>query len=872
MGPSSPPSLSAAEPPAEAKAEEEEAPSPPFLLLSNAGSSSPSRRRSTSGRGRGGGGRDELLPPPVMPQLLSTTMPQPAAARGGFAGDMASVLEADDDWDRHRRIQGALHRQNFTLHKLHLAGMGLYGRDRERAALRDAFRATTLATAEASPSADPDHDPTNAALAAPGVALVSVVGRAGTGKTRLCESLRADVRACGGFFLRGKFEWQQWQRQQRQPSSGSRSEPLAAIGAALSDLQGQMEAQMGGPALSDAVRSSLRKALGEDGARALAAAVPGLARLFATAGEEGGSEPAPPDAPPRGDDGDDDANPRTTTKTKTTNPAVVAQSKEEAAAETETEELLTTRSARLEYLFQELFRCVCRPGHPVVLFLDDVQWSDDGGVTLALLSAILADPALSGLMVLAACREEEVDDEHPWNVLVRDLREHHASKVALRQVSLSDLDRSAVLGMVRAALSCDDGGGDDGRTARLAEIVRSKTSGNALHVLQFLAGLYDDGLLRYNVGSLKWGWDERAVQARPVTDNVVEMTTAKLQKLRPELRAVLVVAACLCRTFDAASLEFVLGQIGTMDLLGSSFWAAAASYSCSAPAVVDGDDGAANAVGDERPGCEAPPGQVGEATSGSPPTAGAPLSPPLVPSMAPSTRSEGKSPGHLVLADKKEKDEDQYLKAGLLQASLDQLVEDAVIEYNSQLDSYCFAHDMIQEAAFCLIPDKVRGPVQRAVGLALLRSHKVKELGDSLYFRAIELSNVIGSGADGGEDYDDGSQFEMTSDLENATLVQHNNDAGQRAMAKAAFGSSLRYFEAGLQRLGKASSSGGGGGDGRLFLEMSSGAAEAAFCSGNISAMERHIAAALKFDAPIENKVRTTPSLTVCIAVRFLVY
>ena len=41
------------------------------------------------------------------------------------------------------------------------------------------------------------------------VSLVTVVGRAGTGKTRLCESLRGDVLKCGGFFLRGKFEWRQ---------------------------------------------------------------------------------------------------------------------------------------------------------------------------------------------------------------------------------------------------------------------------------------------------------------------------------------------------------------------------------------------------------------------------------------------------------------------------------------------------------------------------------------------------------------------------------------------------------------------------------------------------------------------------------------
>jgi AAA ATPase domain len=308
-----------------------------------------------------------------------------------IAQEMSSVLDADDDWDRHQKIQRALHRHNFTLHKLQLAGMELFGRDGELDVLREAFQQVA-----STPSTNVHVESTTDLLLEPKVAVVHVLGRAGTGKTRLCDELEADVTRRNGFFLKGKFDLQ------------DRKEPFTGLMAALSGLVDQIKAR--GDSFTRTVISDLLEAIGDD-VRVLTSVVPGLEALLYNV--EASSAPRH-DACDCEQVGDRTGSSLGGSKADETAPRgkdvdVVTSGDDEGR--------LTTRSSRLHYLFRMFFRCLCRPDHPVVLMLDDMQWSDDA--TRSLLSTVVTDPSLSNLMVLATCREE-VDDQHPWSGLLSD--------------------------------------------------------------------------------------------------------------------------------------------------------------------------------------------------------------------------------------------------------------------------------------------------------------------------------------------------------------------------------------------------------------------------------------------------------------------
>ncbi|MDX5053317.1 AAA family ATPase, partial [Streptococcus suis] len=76
--------------------------------------------------------------------------------------------------------------------------------------------------------------------------------------------------------------------------------------------------------------------------------------------------------------------------------------------------------------------------HPLVLFLDDLQWLD--AATLNLLENLLIQPGLQHLMLIGAYRDNEVDSAHP---LMRKLDAIRKAGVVVHEITL-------------APLACDD--------------------------------------------------------------------------------------------------------------------------------------------------------------------------------------------------------------------------------------------------------------------------------------------------------------------------------------------------------------------------------------------------------------------------------
>nr|WP_300971273.1 AAA family ATPase [Thiocapsa sp.] len=72
---------------------------------------------------------------------------------------------------------------------------------------------------------------------------------------------------------------------------------------------------------------------------------------------------------------------------------------------------------RLRALLVALLRQVAAPEHPLVLFLDDLQWADQP--SLDFIGALLEDTALRGLLLIGAYRDNEVDAAHPLLRLLR---------------------------------------------------------------------------------------------------------------------------------------------------------------------------------------------------------------------------------------------------------------------------------------------------------------------------------------------------------------------------------------------------------------------------------------------------------------------
>src|SRR6266851_5569892 len=67
--------------------------------------------------------------------------------------------------------------------------------------------------------------------------------------------------------------------------------------------------------------------------------------------------------------------------------------------------------ARFQVVFRRFIGVFARQEHPLALFLDDLQWLD--AATLDLLEDLLTPPGVPHLMLIGACRDNEITPSHP---------------------------------------------------------------------------------------------------------------------------------------------------------------------------------------------------------------------------------------------------------------------------------------------------------------------------------------------------------------------------------------------------------------------------------------------------------------------------
>ncbi|MEG4496460.1 ATP-binding sensor histidine kinase [Microcoleus sp. F10-C6] len=207
----------------------------------------------------------------------------------------------------------------------------------------------------------------------------------------------------------------------------------------------------------------------------------------------------------------------------------------------------TEAQNRFNLVFQKFIRVFCSVEHPLVIFLDDLQWADSA--TLKLLQVMMADEETKYLFLLGAYRDNEVNPTHPLIMTLEALQKQGA---IINQITLTPLDIEHI-----AMLIADTVRRDRGSVMPLAELVVGKTQGNPFFVNQFLRTLYEENLLNFNLQQRNWDWNISKIEAVGITDNVVELMVGKLRKMPDLTQQVLRLAACVGNSFDLNTLSIV---------------------------------------------------------------------------------------------------------------------------------------------------------------------------------------------------------------------------------------------------------------------------------------------------------------------------
>jgi len=316
---------------------------------------------------------------------------------------------------------------------------------------------------------------------------------------------------------------------------------------------------------------------------------------------------------------------------------------------------------RLKILFRILMRSLASPNHPIVLFLDDLQFSDDA--SLDLIESLVLDTALENILFVLGYRDDEIEKYARAKKFLENLTPNSSNDktrnksftfLAIHNLSV-DAIRDLLADVMDLRKRRDDDDEED-EVLPLANVILRKTQGNPFFALEFLQSAAENGFIYLSLEHGKWMWDAAKIEAEMnVSKNVVELVLNRLQTFPDEVQVLLSLASCIGAVFDATLLATLY-----------------------------------------------------ENTLSS---ASAETAPPSMPSIKEVCRSA--PPGALELATESSEKE--------IRSMLQHVVEQGILVSGDQLQ-YQFSHDRIQQASYLLMLEgKEQQGMELRVGLQLLR-------------------------------------------------------------------------------------------------------------------------------------------------------
>ncbi|MBV1874277.1 MAG: PAS domain S-box protein, partial [Gammaproteobacteria bacterium] len=319
-----------------------------------------------------------------------------------------------------------------------------------------------------------------------------ISGLTGIGKSRLVQELEAPILMRRGLFARGKY------------NQFSQHQPYDTLTQAIGTLVRQMLTET--TERLEAWRSDILDVFGING-QLLTAVIPELSLLL---GPQPDVTPLPP----------------------------------------------TEARNRFNDLFCRFFTCLAQKEHPLVLFVDDLQWCDDA--TLDLLELIVSNPEEHPyILLILAFRSDEVNARHRIQ-LTKELL--NKNQTAFLNFELAELDKVAVNEITAYMLSSKPADIVD-----VTEVIYTTSGGNPLLVSESLRWLHHKGGVYYGDDGL-WHWKKIDLAQLELPDNALALFTGKLSLLSPKLQNLLVHAALLGARFKATDLAELL-DISLSDLL-----------------------------------------------------------------------------------------------------------------------------------------------------------------------------------------------------------------------------------------------------------------------------------------------------------------
>ena len=209
---------------------------------------------------------------------------------------------------------------------------------------------------------------------------------------------------------------------------------------------------------------------------------------------------------------------------------------------------------RFNLVFQNFIKVFSKQSHPLVLFIDDLQWAD--GASIKLIQNLLMDHELEYFLFIGAYRDNEINIGHPLSIAFDNIGKNDVDMVNIKLPPFTSQNISSLLS--------DSFKIENDKVLDLAKLILEKTGGNPFFVLEFIKQLCDDELIKFDKG---WKWQLDKIQQSRITDNVVELMAGRIKKLPEKTLDTLKIACCIGIKFpfDVLSAVYEKSEKETLD-------------------------------------------------------------------------------------------------------------------------------------------------------------------------------------------------------------------------------------------------------------------------------------------------------------------
>ncbi|WP_207642419.1 diguanylate cyclase [Pseudobacteroides cellulosolvens] len=221
---------------------------------------------------------------------------------------------------------------------------------------------------------------------------------------------------------------------------------------------------------------------------------------------------------------------------------------------------------RFQMTFRKFINVFASKEHPLVVFLDDLQWSDTS--TLDLIKYILLSGNVKHVLFIGAYRDNEVQAGHHLLGFMEELKNSQQDLgKPFEEIYLKPLEFSSVKNLI-----ADTFHSSIHETEPLTDIIFHKTKGNPFFINRILNSLYLQGTFKFMVEKGQWVYELEKVKAAEISDNVVDLLVKGLESLPEETMNILKLVACIGTQFDLNTVCLISKK--TVREIGKNLWRA----------------------------------------------------------------------------------------------------------------------------------------------------------------------------------------------------------------------------------------------------------------------------------------------------------